>query len=225
MNFLVGVWIIYLLGSFLFSVFAPRIRNQQHKNFQDSEIDNHESVEKPITKPTNKEQLQRKSDIRARNERVQAMRKRHNNQSDNPKLVKNMSLNQLNNSLKKANNALGNTKASPGQSFESQDDYQVDFTKIADYDNPIDHSYMEGESPEQYLYELENWYADASIEDVSWMELDNTNILQDEHTQKAARPKNKTVNHMYHSMRDGAKLREMMIFNEIINRPKSLRNK
>ena len=225
MNFLVGVWIIYLLGSFLFSVFAPRIRNQQHKNFQDSEIDNHESVEKPITKPTNKEQLQRKSDIRARNERVQAMRKRHNKQSDNSKLVKNMSLNQLNNSLKKANNALRNTEISSQQSFESQDDYQVDFTKIADYDNPIDHSYMEGESPEQYLYELENWYADASIEDVSWMELDNTNILQDEHTQKASRPENKTVNHMYHSMRDGAKLREMMIFNEIINRPKSLRNK
>lgn len=225
MNFLVGVWIIYLLGSFLFSVFAPRIRNQQHKNFQDSEIDNHESVEKPITKPTNKEQLQRKSDIRARNERVQAMRKRHNNQSDNPKLVKNMSLNQLNNSLKKANNALGNTKASPGQSFESQDDYQVDFTKIADYDNPIDHSYMEGESREQYLNELENWYADDSIEDDSWMELDNTNILQDEHTQKASRHKNQTANHMYHSMRDGAKLREMMIFNEIINKPKSLRHK
>ncbi|WP_338489093.1 hypothetical protein [Ruoffia tabacinasalis] len=84
---------------------------------------------------------------------------------------------------------------------------------------------MEGESPEQYLNELENWYADASIEDVSWMELDNTNILQDEHTQKASRPKNQIVNHMYHSMRDGAKLREMMIFNEIINKPKSLRNK
>lgn len=100
MNFLVGVWLIYLLGSFLFSVFAPRIRNQ-HKNYQDSGIDNHESVERPITKSTNKEQLQRKSDIRARNERVQAMRKRHNNQSDNSKLVKNMSLNQLNNSLKK----------------------------------------------------------------------------------------------------------------------------
>lgn len=225
MNFLVGVWLIYLLGSFLFSVVSPKIRNQQYKSHQETDGNEHDSVEKPITAPTNKENLQRQSAIRARNERVQAMRRRHNDKNENPNLVKNMSLNQLSSSLKKANNALGNTKTSPEQRFESEDDYQVDFTTIANYDNPIDRSYIEGESPEQYLNKLEDWYTDNSIEDISWMELDKTNILQDEHTQKAARPKNQTVNDMYHSMSDGEKLREMMIFNEIINKPKSLRNK
>lgn len=229
MDFLVGVWVIYLVGSFLFSMFSPKKKDNISKSPRDGYVEDMESVEKPIDIAKNRTTInttpKREADIQTRNKHVQELRQRHRNSGKQSNLAKDMSLNQLNNSLKKAKKTLTSNNTSKIKNYVEEDNQIVDYTTIADYDDSQSHYDLEEKNVENYLDELDDWYADSKITDVSWMELDETNILEDEHSQKASRSINRTVNHIYRSLNDEAKLREMMIFNEVINKPKSLRNK
>lgn len=215
MNFLVVFWIIYIIGSFIFSLFAPKKREQLRKSLSESK----DAVEK-FDKEQLRKNARREANIQKRRQNTQALKQRHRGSHSEKSFIKDQPLEQLTTVLSSVSD---NTNPQLS-SFEGQEIDDVDFYNIADYDDFLQEGYdSELESAEQYLNELEDYYGDRSIEDASWMELDEQNILEERPPEAIGRA-NKDISQIHQTLNSPKELKKAIIINEIINPPLSLRD-
>ena len=237
MDFLIVIWLIYVVGSIFTSIVSPKNRKKISdgvKTMRD-ELNQMETVEKPIdVSRNNQESLtdsKRNATIRQNNERAQQLRNRHDNKKNTINSVKNMTLNQLKDSLTKASDNI--KQVTSNDNSDSEDRYLTSdyastssnfLEQSSEYLETADEYYeKEMKNTEQHLNELDDWYADSSIADASWMELDDREVLDERKLQQAKRPSNTIANELSRTIKDQQSLRQMIIFNEIIHKPKSLR--
>lgn len=224
MDILFWLWIIYFIGSFIFSSAIGRKAkiekvNKEFQKFND-EI---KTIDPKMLKK--KDNSQRSAVVQQNNQRAQALRNKHSHQSSSASL-KDTALDTLKQTLTKVReiNDLSDDHefkySLSSMEYLTSSDITDPFDQLGDSGEYFDES---SEHFEEQLHELDDWYSDSSLEDASWMEIDAPDILVEEKQSSGDRK-----NHIYaatikNAMKDKDALRKYMVFNEVISKPKSLR--
>lgn len=223
MDIFVWFWIIYVVGSFFFSIYArfKAMENQKSKSFQS---DDAQELKKPEL--TKAEASRRNSDIQRNNQRAQQLRRNHRARLNNQNKLKDTSLEDLKNSLQSVRETKQLSFEPEYSEGQAADEFyeSEEFHQSSDlFDESSEYFEAELKSAENHLNELEKWYSDHSIEDASWMELDDEDILLETPSPQLITAQTKHKHPIQKAFANKESLRNYMIFNEVINKPKSLR--
>lgn len=217
MDFLIWLWILYIIGSFILSIFV-RIRAVEKRKI-DNQTREEDETQKSIKEELSQNQKkQRNAVIQKNNQRAQQLRANHREKSSPKEKIKETSLEELKQTL--VNITATKNQALTEEYFTSKDNEvnQMSSEGFADSDE-----YFEDvlDVVEQQLDDLDEWYSDQAIEDVSWMGLEDSEILLERKT--VASSAQAHTNPIQQILSDKQTLRNHIIFHEIMSKPKSLR--
>ncbi|XJS09691.1 hypothetical protein ACF3NG_05955 [Aerococcaceae bacterium WGS1372] len=223
MNFIAWIWIIYFVGSFILTFFTrKKVTDKKKSKFTPkTDTNNNKQIQ------TYKAQLNhRDSKIRKNNEHVKQRRKNHQAKLNNQRKMKDSALNDLKNTL------ISVIESKPMISKDNN------FDEIADYDVSDGERYQQfsgefADSSESFeaelkkaeinLNKLDKLYSDSSIEDTSWMGLDDEEILLEDPSSELLGNRHNKKHPIQKVFADKDTLRNYLIFNEVMSKPKGIR--
>ena len=215
MDFLIWFWLIYIIGSLILSIFVRMKALQQKK--KDYDYQKKEDDQKLFNaNKAVKHQNQRHEVIQKNKQRTQQLRENHRDRLSHKEKLKEAGIQDLKQSLSKITKTKDQTLTE--EHFTAS---QSELTSIASEGFSNSEEYFEGfmEEVEDHLDNLDDWYSDQRIEDVSWMGLEDKDILVES---KSIESKGQG-SPIQHLLSDGKALRDAIIFHEVMNKPKSLR--
>lgn len=229
MNFLTVLWLVYVIASVFISFTSQKIRKDLPKKPPQKRDDlvRPVSVEKKIEVSSPK----RNAMIKQNNDRAEELRRRHGDEKGFFDSLRDVTFTQVVDSLKEFSGDIETLSAPKNQvrqektaALENQLD-SVHSLELEDDYIESSQEYYEDEmrSVEEHLSELDDWYSDNSLEDDSWMDLDDQVILEEDNTHQVSRQSNVMAKQLNKAMKNPQSLRQLIVFNEIIQKPKSLR--